>query len=68
MKYKVIVDFRDLQDAGYQYKVGDVYPHDGKPNADRVKHLMTPTTMRGALIAEVEETEKLKRKTVAETE
>ena len=65
MKYKVLVDFKDLQDAGYQYKAGDVYPHTGEPDALRAKHLMTPTAMRGALLAEVEDdkpVEKKKRK------
>lgn len=62
MQYKVIADFKDLQDAGYQYKIGDTYPRVGEPDVDRVKHLMTPTTMRGALIAEVGSTEKPKRK------
>ena len=53
MAYKVVVDFKDLRDNGYEYKSGDVYPHSGKPDEKRVKQLMTPTDMRGALIAEV---------------
>lgn len=63
MKYKVLVDFKDLQDAGYQYKAGDVYPHTGEATAARAKQLMTPTLMRGALIAEdAEPVEKQDRK------
>lgn len=28
--YKVIKDFVDLQDCNFPYKVGDVFPHNGK--------------------------------------
>jgi hypothetical protein len=55
MAYKVIVDFKDLRDGGYAYKSGDKYPHSGNANPDRAKHLMTPTSQRGALIEEVAE-------------
>ena len=55
MAYKVITDFKDLRDGGYQYRSGDVYPHSGDADPERVKALATPTTMRGALIAEVGE-------------
>ena len=55
MAYKVITDFKDLRDGGYQYRGGDVYPHSGDADPERVKALATPTTMRGALIAEVGE-------------
>lgn len=51
--YKAIVDFKDLRDAGHEYKSGDVYPHSGKADPERVAQLMTPTSQRGALIAEV---------------
>lgn len=60
MAYKVIVDFKDLRDGGYEYKAGDKYPHTGNANLDRVKHLMTPTDSRGALIEEVAEEVKKK--------
>lgn len=59
--YKVILDFKDLRDDGHEYKVGDTYPHSGKADADRVKHLMTPTSMRGALIEEVKEMKKVEK-------
>ena len=55
MAYKVISDFKDLRDGGYEYKAGDIYPHTGTADADRVQHLMTPTEQRGALIEVVEE-------------
>lgn len=53
MAYKVISDFKDLRDGGYEYKAGDTYPHTGAADAERVKHLMTPTEQRGALLEEV---------------
>lgn len=60
MAYKVIVDFKDLRDGGYEYKAGDKYPHTGNADLGRVKHLMTPTDSRGALIEEVVEEVKKK--------
>lgn len=56
MKYKVVKDFKDLRDDGYEYKSGDTYPHSGEADAERVNQLMTPTSQRGALIEEVTET------------
>lgn len=53
MAYKVISDFKDLLGDGYQYKSGDTYPHAGLVDEARVKHLMTPTSQRGPLLAEV---------------
>lgn len=53
--YKVVVDFKDLRDGGYEYKSGDKYPHAGIVDPERAKHLMTPTPQRGALIEEVAE-------------
>jgi hypothetical protein len=32
--YKVIKAFVDLQDCNYPYKVGDVFPHEGKTVTD----------------------------------
>lgn len=55
MAYKVIKDFKDLMDNGYEYKSGDVYPHSGEADPKRAVHLMTPTPQRGALIEEVKE-------------
>lgn len=53
--YRVISDFKDLRDGGYEYKEGDTYPHTGTADASRVQQLMTPTDQRGALIEVVEE-------------
>lgn len=40
--YKVIVSFRDLQDGGYLYHVGDVFPRDGQSVAkERINELKT---------------------------
>ena len=56
MVYKAIVDFKDLM-TGHEYKAGDVYPYEGEAEKDRVKVLITPTSMRGSLIEEVNEVE-----------
>lgn len=53
--YRVISDFKDLRDGGYEYKEGDTYPHTGTADASRAQQLMTPTDQRGALIEVVEE-------------
>ena len=53
MAYKVIVDFKDLRDGGYQYKSGDIYPHSGTADPERAAHLMMPTPQRDALIEKV---------------
>lgn len=38
--YKVIVNFKDLQDGNYAYKVGDEFPRKGKTaSAERLKEL-----------------------------
>lgn len=57
MAYKVIANFKDLRDNGHEYKIGDVYPHTGKADNDRVKNLMKVTAQRGALIEEVPDLE-----------
>lgn len=70
--YRVLVDFKDLKDGGYQYKAGDVYPRNGETDKKRVMQLMSSTPQRGSLIEQVEdkpaeievteETKKSKRK------
>ena len=55
MAYKVVKDFKDLRDGGYEYKNGDKYPHSGDANPERVYQLMTSTPQRGPLIEEVAE-------------
>lgn len=53
MAYKVISDFKDLRDSGYEYKSGDAYPRSGAADPERVSQLMTSTPQRGPLIEEV---------------
>lgn len=55
--YTVIEHFTDLQDHGFKYHVGDVYPHMGyKPNNERIKELLSGNNKRGrAVIAEIVE-------------
>lgn len=57
--YKVINFFKDGQDNGHSYKVGDEYPRKGlKPSAERVKELASKNNKRGIpMIVEVEEVE-----------
>ena len=39
-KYKVIHDFKDLEDNEYLYEKNDVYPRDGlEPTKKRIKEL-----------------------------
>ena len=58
MAYKVVVDFKDLRDGGYEYKSGDKYPYSGTADPERAAYLMMPTAQRGALIKEVAEESK----------
>lgn len=67
MAYKAIVDFKDLQ-TGHTYKAGDSYPYSGRANKDRVKQLITPTSMRGPLIKEVSAEKKKSNKAKEEKE
>lgn len=55
--YRVIVPFFDLQDKGYAYHIGDVYPRQDKEVRDgRINTLLTGKNRRGIpLIEEVEE-------------
>lgn len=39
MKFKVIKKFRDLQDNGHIYNVGEKYPHKGRLNKERAEEL-----------------------------
>lgn len=67
--FVVLTDFRDLRDGGHQYKKGDAYPRKGVAlDADRAKVLMTPTTMRGALIEEKKEVAKPTKKKAEKAE
>lgn len=45
--YTVIVSFRDLQDNGYKYQVGDTFPHEGlKVSDERIDELLTDKNRR----------------------
>jgi hypothetical protein len=45
--YKVVVSFRDLQDNGYRYHVGDNFPHDGlSVSNERIDELLTDKNRR----------------------
>lgn len=47
MKYEVLEYFTDLQDNDYEYKVGDVYPHEGyTPTDKRISDLATDNNVR----------------------
>lgn len=53
--YKAITFFTDVQDNGYAYHTGDIFPRDGLAVTDeRIKELSTKKNRRGkALIAKV---------------
>lgn len=55
--FKVIVQFKDLQDKNHLYKVGDTYPRKGStPSMDRIGELASKANRRRtALIRKVEE-------------
>lgn len=59
--YKVIKYFTDIQDGGHAYKVGDVFPHDGKAVSDaRIAQLAGSKNRQGApLIKAVAEEKQL---------
>ncbi|MEQ7806165.1 hypothetical protein [Priestia aryabhattai] len=58
MKYKVIKEFKDLQDNNHIYRVGDKYPKSGRAKNDRVKELSGYENKRKVpLIEEVEDNE-----------
>lgn len=45
--YKVVVSFRDLQNNGYRYHVGDNFPHDGlSVSNERIDELLTDKNRR----------------------
>lgn len=66
--FKVIELFRDLNDGGYLYKVGDTYPRKGfTPNPGRIEELSSSSNKRGTpLIVEVkaEKPKEVKTETV----
>lgn len=60
--YKVICYFTDLQDNGFAYNVGDVYPRNGlNVSPERITELSGSNNKQGKpLIEEVEEPPKKK--------
>lgn len=55
MKYKVIKDFKDLQDNNHIYRAGDKYPRKGKSKAERIEELSTSNNkLNTPLIEEVD--------------
>ena len=51
MYYEVIRDFSDLQDDGYIYRVGDVFPHgDDVVDNARLLELSTTANKRGMIL------------------
>lgn len=56
--YRVIKDFKDLQDGNHVYREGDKYPRKGRPKKERVEELLGSENKRGEpLIEEVVEDE-----------
>ena len=55
--YKVITDFSDMEDSGFVYREGDVYPRKGKEfDEKRAAVLASSSNRRGfPLIAKVDE-------------
>ena len=47
-KYRVITNFKDLQDDGYYYNAGDDFPRKGKkmPSKKRLNELLTDANRR----------------------
>lgn len=68
--YKVIVDFIDLQDNNYAYKVGDKFPHNGKNvSEERLSELASDANRRKIpLIQKIEEAETVEPVVEAEVE
>jgi len=56
MSYKVISNFRDLEDKRHRYKAGDVYPREGyEPSKSRIEELASnKNKQKKPLIKEVE--------------
>ncbi len=51
MEYKVLKDFKDLQDDGYIYRVGDTFPRPGASvGEDRILELSTVKNQRGEIL------------------
>lgn len=52
--YRTIVRFKDLQDGGYTYNVGDIFPRNGLAVGDnRISELSTNKNRRGIPLIEL---------------
>lgn len=55
-KYRVVKDFKDLQDDGHIYKAGDKFPRSGRAKKERIEELSTKDNLRKEIfIEEVDE-------------
>lgn len=53
MAYIVVKHFTDLQDHGYKYAEGDIYPRDGyEPSAERIEMLSTAMNRQKTVLIE----------------
>lgn len=59
--WKAVADFKDLGGDLHEYKAGDVYPHDGEADAQRVKILSASLPGRSALIMKTDDEAKPKK-------
>lgn len=51
MTYTVIRHFTDLQDHGYKYAEGDIYPREGyTPSEERIEMLSTPNNRQKTVL------------------
>ena len=61
--FKVIHQFYDLQDANYDYHVGDIFPRDGiNVDPDRIAELSSGSNRLGVSLIAEEKENKPKRK------
>lgn len=53
MAYRVVKHFTDLQDHGYKYAEGDIYPRKGyEPSAERIEMLSTAMNRQRTVLIE----------------
>ena len=53
MAYRVVKRFSDLQDKGYPYAEGDIYPREGyEPSAERIEMLSTANNRQKTVLIE----------------
>lgn len=67
--YRVVVAFEDLQDGNYPYKVGDVYPREGKTvSKERLEELCTRVNRRRMVLIRWVDEPKVEEPKVEEAE